>query len=95
MVLVHDNQDITDKKKMMYQYTIQYAYRKMTCTVTMKIALEFLLVSKQLAFSFQGITVPREQWYWPKIGVDEEIDEFKEEKEEEDEILELTVSFCC
>ncbi|XP_019726088.1 G patch domain-containing protein 11 isoform X2 [Hippocampus comes] len=39
--------------------------------------------------SQKGITVPREQWYWPKIGVDEEIDEFKEEKEEEDEILEL------
>ncbi|XP_051936766.1 G patch domain-containing protein 11 isoform X2 [Hippocampus zosterae] len=40
--------------------------------------------------SQKGITVPREQWYWPKIGDDEEIDEFKEEKEEEDEILELT-----
>ncbi|KAK2824098.1 hypothetical protein Q5P01_021273 [Channa striata] len=40
--------------------------------------------------SQKGITVPREDWYWPKADVDDEADEFKEEEEEEEEIVELT-----
>lgn len=40
--------------------------------------------------SFQGITVPREDWYWPKAETDDEEDDSKEEEEEE--IVELTVS---
>lgn len=50
--------------------------------------------------SFQGITVPREDWYWPKPEADDEEDGLKEEEEEEEEkeeeeeeeIVELTVS---
>lgn len=46
--------------------------------------------------SFQGITVPREDWYWPKAETDDEEDDLKEEEEEEEEkeeeIVELTVS---
>ncbi|XP_061545224.1 G patch domain-containing protein 11 isoform X1 [Phycodurus eques] len=41
--------------------------------------------------SQKGITVPREEWYWPKVGAEEETDDLnEEEKEEEDEIWELT-----
>lgn len=43
-------------------------------------------------FSFQGITAPREDWYWPKANSDEEEDDLKEEDEEEEEVTELTVS---
>lgn len=44
--------------------------------------------------SFQGITVPREDWYWPKAETDDEEDglEEEEEKEEVEEIVDLTVS---
>lgn len=43
-------------------------------------------------FSLQGITVPREDWYWPKAETDDEEDDPKEAKEEEEEeIVELTV----
>lgn len=47
-------------------------------------------------FPFQGITVPREDWYWPKADADDEEDS-PEEEEEEEEIVELTVStnFAC
>lgn len=41
---------------------------------------------------FQGITAPREDWYWPKAETDEEEDALKEEEEEEEEIVELTVN---
>ncbi|KAM7385824.1 hypothetical protein PAMP_001879 [Pampus punctatissimus] len=43
--------------------------------------------------SQKGITVPREDWYWPKVKADddeEEEEEEEEEKEEEEEIVELT-----
>ncbi|XP_044070946.1 G patch domain-containing protein 11 isoform X2 [Siniperca chuatsi] len=44
--------------------------------------------------SQKGITVPREDWYWPKAEIDGEEDGLKEEEEEEDEeeeeIVELT-----
>ncbi|XP_029927203.1 G patch domain-containing protein 11 [Myripristis murdjan] len=42
--------------------------------------------------SQKSITVPREDWYWPKSGSDEEEEEDVEEKEkeEEDEVVELT-----
>ncbi|XP_077438217.1 G patch domain-containing protein 11 isoform X2 [Vanacampus margaritifer] len=40
--------------------------------------------------SQKGITVPREEWYWPKVETEEEIDHLQEEEKEEDEILELT-----
>ncbi|KAM7409013.1 hypothetical protein PAMA_002638 [Pampus argenteus] len=43
--------------------------------------------------SQKGITVPREDWYWPKVKADdeeEEDEEEEEEKEEEEEIVELT-----
>lgn len=43
-------------------------------------------------FSFQGITAPREDWYWPKANSDEEEDDLKEEDEDEEEVTELTVS---
>lgn len=43
--------------------------------------------------SFQGITVPREDWYWPKAGTDDEEDDLiEEEREELEETVELTVS---
>lgn len=44
--------------------------------------------------SFQGITVPREDWYWPKAQTDDEEDDQKDEEqeEEEEEIVDLTVS---
>lgn len=47
--------------------------------------------------SLQGITVPREDWYWPKEETGDEEDGPKEEEkdeedEEEEEIVELTVS---
>ncbi|KAM3606171.1 uncharacterized protein V6R79_011942 [Siganus canaliculatus] len=44
--------------------------------------------------SQKGVTVPREDWYWPKTQTDEEEDneeEKEEEEEEEEEIVELTV----
>ncbi|KAM3606170.1 uncharacterized protein V6R79_011942 [Siganus canaliculatus] len=43
--------------------------------------------------SQKGVTVPREDWYWPKTQTDEEEDneeEKEEEEEEEEEIVELT-----
>lgn len=40
---------------------------------------------------FQGVKVPREEWYWPKAEADEDEDAPKEEEEDEEEI-ELTVS---
>ncbi|XP_049591647.1 G patch domain-containing protein 11 [Syngnathus scovelli] len=40
--------------------------------------------------SQKGIKVPREEWYWPKIEIEEELDEPKEEEKEEDDILGLT-----
>ncbi|XP_077350699.1 G patch domain-containing protein 11 [Festucalex cinctus] len=40
--------------------------------------------------SQKGITVPREEWYWPKVGAEEEIDHLQEEEKDEEEILELT-----
>lgn len=42
--------------------------------------------------SQKGITVPREDWYWPKANADDEDDSLKEveEEEEEEEITELT-----
>uniref|UniRef100_A0A3Q0RAH4 G patch domain containing 11 n=1 Tax=Amphilophus citrinellus TaxID=61819 RepID=A0A3Q0RAH4_AMPCI len=43
--------------------------------------------------SQKGITVPREDWYWPKANTDDEDDSLKEveeEEEEEEEITELT-----
>lgn len=41
--------------------------------------------------SQKGITVPREDWYWPKAEADdEEEEEVKEEEEEKEEIVELT-----
>ncbi|XP_003441081.1 G patch domain-containing protein 11 [Oreochromis niloticus] len=42
--------------------------------------------------SQKGISVPREDWYWPKANADEEDDGLKEEEEEEDEeeVTELT-----
>lgn len=39
--------------------------------------------------SQKGVTVPREDWYWPKAEADDEEEEVKEEEEEE-EIVELT-----
>ena len=43
--------------------------------------------------SFQSITVPREDWYWPKAGTDDEEDDvLEEEREELEETVELTVS---
>ncbi|XP_068424415.1 G patch domain-containing protein 11 [Clinocottus analis] len=35
--------------------------------------------------SQKGITVPREDWYWPKAETDDEEDDLKEEEEKEDE----------
>ncbi|XP_042289029.1 G patch domain-containing protein 11 [Thunnus maccoyii] len=40
--------------------------------------------------SQKGITVPREDWYWPKAEADDEEEEVEEEEEEEEEIVELT-----
>uniref|UniRef100_A0A3Q1EWL3 G patch domain-containing protein 11 n=1 Tax=Acanthochromis polyacanthus TaxID=80966 RepID=A0A3Q1EWL3_9TELE len=44
--------------------------------------------------SQKSITVPREDWYWPKANADDEEDGFKEEEEneekDEEEIMELT-----
>lgn len=40
--------------------------------------------------SQKGITVPREDWYWPKANSDEEEDDLKEEEEDEEEVTELT-----
>ncbi|XP_057704512.1 G patch domain-containing protein 11 isoform X2 [Corythoichthys intestinalis] len=40
--------------------------------------------------SQKGITVPREEWYWLKVGNEEETDDLKEEEVDEDEIVELT-----
>lgn len=43
--------------------------------------------------SLQGITVPREDWYWPTAQtVDEEDGQKEEEGQEEEEIVDLTVS---
>lgn len=54
--------------------------------------------SNFLTIPFQGITVPREDWYWPKTENEEEEDCLKEEEEEEeernedeDDIVDLTV----
>lgn len=43
-------------------------------------------------FSLQGITEPREDWYWPKTETDDEDDDLKEETEEVEDIVNLTVS---
>ncbi|XP_044229488.1 G patch domain-containing protein 11 [Thunnus albacares] len=40
--------------------------------------------------SQKGITVPREDWYWPKAEADDEEEEEVKEEEEEEEIVELT-----
>ncbi|KAI3362640.1 hypothetical protein L3Q82_001717 [Scortum barcoo] len=40
--------------------------------------------------SQKGITVPREEWYWPKAETDDEEDGLKEEEEDDEEIVELT-----
>ncbi|XP_070833344.1 G patch domain-containing protein 11 isoform X2 [Chaetodon trifascialis] len=40
--------------------------------------------------SQKSITVPREDWYWPKAETDDEEDGVKEEEEEEEEVVELT-----
>lgn len=40
--------------------------------------------------SQKGVTVPREDWYWPKAEADDEEEEVEEEEEEEEEIVELT-----
>ncbi|XP_029377405.1 G patch domain-containing protein 11 isoform X2 [Echeneis naucrates] len=44
--------------------------------------------------SQKGITVPREQWYWPTADVDDEeaVQEEEEEEEEDEEIVELSSS---
>nr|XP_057914311.1 G patch domain-containing protein 11 [Doryrhamphus excisus] len=34
--------------------------------------------------SQKGITVPREEWYWPKVSAEEDVDGLQEEDEEED-----------
>ncbi|XP_054653933.1 G patch domain-containing protein 11 isoform X2 [Dunckerocampus dactyliophorus] len=39
--------------------------------------------------SQKGITVPQEEWYWPKVQAEEEVDCLQEDDEEED-IAELT-----
>lgn len=45
-----------------------------------------------LTITFQGITAPREDWYWPKTENEEEEDHLEEEeKEDAEEIVELTV----
>ncbi|XP_068183861.1 G patch domain-containing protein 11 [Antennarius striatus] len=38
----------------------------------------------------KGISVPREDWYWPKAEIDDEEEE-EEKGQEEDEIVELTI----
>lgn len=44
-------------------------------------------------FSLQGITEPREDWYWPKTETDDdEDDDLKEETEDVEDIVNLTVS---
>lgn len=40
--------------------------------------------------SQKGITVPREDWYWPKAEADDDEEEEVKEEEEEEEIVELT-----
>lgn len=60
----------------------------------------FLCVNLLAILSLQGITVAREDWYWPKIetndeeedDVEEKEEEEKEEEEDEEEIVELSVS---
>lgn len=48
--------------------------------------------TRLLTITFQGITVPREDWYWPKTENEEEEDCLEEEeKEDAEEIVELTV----
>lgn len=49
-------------------------------------------LTRLLTITFQGITVPREDWYWPKTESEEEEDHLEEEeKEDAEEIVELTV----
>lgn len=63
---------------------------KKTVSLKKKIAV---CLTRLLTITFQGITVPREDWYWPKTENEEEEDHLEEEEEEEDaeEIVELTV----
>ncbi|XP_068597495.1 G patch domain-containing protein 11 [Brachionichthys hirsutus] len=41
--------------------------------------------------SQKGISVPREDWYWPKVESNDEEDDFEEKDQEEDEIVELPI----
>lgn len=64
-------------------------------TVHLQKKIKKIPCSNFLTIPFQGITVPREDWYWPKPENEEEEDCLKEEEEErnedEDDIVDLTV----
>lgn len=51
-----------------------------------------LLIYSLHTFSLQGITEPREDWYWPEAENDDEDDDLKEETEDVEDVVNLTVS---